>query len=75
MGQRHGNIQLNQQLAELQAYAVEVFGDHDAAVRWLDTDLSELDDLSAREIVTRTGAPGLQRARDVLLRIEYGVYS
>jgi uncharacterized protein (DUF2384 family) len=54
---------------------VEVFGDHDAAVRWLDTDLSELDDLSAREIVTRTGAPGLQRARDVLLRIEYGVYS
>ena len=75
MGQRHGNIQLDQQLAELQAYAVEVFGDNDAAVRWLDTGLSELDDLSAREIVTRTGTPGLQRARDVLLRIEYGVYS
>jgi uncharacterized protein (DUF2384 family) len=75
MGQRRGNIQLDRQLAELQAYAVEVFGDHDAAVRWLDTGLSELDDLSAREIVTRTGAPGLQRARDVLLRIEYGVYS
>jgi uncharacterized protein (DUF2384 family) len=75
MGQRHGNIQLDRQLAELQAYAVEVFGDNDAAVRWLDTGLSELDDLSAREIVARTGTPGLQRARDVLLRIEYGVYS
>jgi uncharacterized protein (DUF2384 family) len=75
MGQRHGNIQLDQQLAELQAYAVEVFGDNDAAVGWLDTRLSEFDDLSAREIVTRTGVPGLQRARDVLLRIEYGVYS
>jgi hypothetical protein len=48
MGQRHGNIQLDRQLAELQAYAVEVFGDNDAAVRWLDTGLSELDDLSAR---------------------------
>ena len=75
MSKRLGNIQLDRQLAELQAYAVEVFGDRDAALRWLDTGLSELDDLSAREIVIRTGAPGLERARDVLLRIEYGVYS
>ena len=75
MGQSRGNVQLDRQLAELEAYAVEVFGDRDAALRWLDTGLSELDDLSAREIVTRTGAPGLERARAVLLRIEYGVYS
>jgi hypothetical protein len=72
MARRVRNIQLDQQLEELQAYAVEVFGDHDAALRWLDTGLSELDDLSAREIVIRTGARGLERARDVLLRIEYG---
>ena len=75
MGQPRRNIELDRQLAELQAYAVEVFGDHDAALRWLDTGLSELDNLSPREIVTRTGAHGLERARDVLLRIEYGVYS
>jgi len=75
MGQPRRNIELDRQLAELQAYAVEVFGDHDAALRWLDTGLSELDNLSPREIVTRTGAHGLERARDVPLRIEYGVYS
>jgi len=75
MDQRLENIQIDRQLAELQAYAMEVFGDHDAALRWLHTGLSELDDLSAREIVIRSGAPGLERARDVMLRIEYGVYS
>lgn len=75
MGQVRRNVELDRQLAELQAYAEEVFGDHDAALRWLDIGLSELDDASARGIVTRTGAPGLERACDVLLRIEYGVYS
>ena len=45
MGQQIRNVQLDRQLAELQANAVEVFGDHDAALRWLDTGLSELDDL------------------------------
>jgi hypothetical protein len=71
MGHPRRNIQLDRQLAELQSYTVEVFGDHDAAIRWLDTGLSELDNLSPREIVTRAGADGLERARDVLLRIEY----
>jgi hypothetical protein len=57
MAQRARNIRLDRQLAELQAYAVEVFGDHDAALRWLGTGLFDLDDLSAREIVTRTALP------------------
>ena len=48
MDQRLEKMQLDRQLAELEAYAVEVFGDRDAALRWLDTGLSELDDLSAR---------------------------
>jgi uncharacterized protein (DUF2384 family) len=61
--------------SELQIYAIEVFGDKEAALRWLDTGLWELDNLSPREIVRRTGDAGLACARDVLLRIEYGVYS
>ena len=69
------NDNLEQQLVDLQDCAVEVFGDREAALRWLDTDLWELDNLSPREMVTRHGASGLGRARDVLLRIEYGVYS
>jgi uncharacterized protein (DUF2384 family) len=75
MGQPLSNVPLDRQIAELQSYATEVFGDADAAAGWLDTGLWELDNLSPREIVARTGEPGLDRARDVLLRIEYGVYS
>ena len=56
MGQPHRNVQLDRQLAELESYTAEVFGDHDAEIRWLVTGLSELDNLSPREIVTRTGS-------------------
>ena len=53
MGQPRRNIEFDRQLAELQAHAVEVFGDHDAALRWLDTGLSELDNLSNRHSYRR----------------------
>ena len=62
-------------LRELRAYATEVFGESEAASRWLDTSLWELGNLSPNEAVRRLGEAGLVQARDVLLRIEYGVYS
>ena len=68
-------VRRDERLTELRAYATEVFGDAENAVRWLDTGLWELDNLSPNETVLRDGDAGLERARDVLLRIEYGVYS
>ena len=62
-------------IAELEAYAQDVFGNAAVAFRWLDTDLWELGNISPRSIVFRAGQAGLEQARDVLLRIEYGVYS
>ena len=62
-------------IAELTSAADEVFGNHDAASRWLETALWELDNLPPREIVIRSGRTGFERAHDVLVRIEYGVYS
>jgi uncharacterized protein (DUF2384 family) len=67
--------QSESRLANLRAYATEVFGDAEAAHGWLETALWELDNLSPNEIVRRMGEAGLERARAVLLRIEYGVYS
>ena len=68
-------VRRDERLTELRAYATEVFGDAENAIRWLDTGLWELDNLSPNETVLRDGDAGLERARDVLLRIEYGVYS
>ena len=68
-------VRRDERLTELRAYATEVFGDAENALRWLDTRLWELDNLSPNETVLRDGDAGLERARDVLLRIEYGVYS
>ena len=68
-------VRRDERLTELRAYATEVFGDAENALRWLETGLWELDNLSPNETVLRDGDAGLERARDVLLRIEYGVYS
>ena len=62
-------------VTHLSSSADEVFGNHEAASAWLDTPLWELNDASPREIVTRNGQQGFDKASDVLLRIEYGVYS
>lgn len=62
-------------LTELESYATEVFGDRDAALQWFDTPLWELKNLTPRQWIARTGQSGAQDVRDVLLRIEYGVYS
>jgi uncharacterized protein (DUF2384 family) len=75
MGQPLHDELPRERMAELEAYATEVFGDAEAARHWLDTALWELDNLSPREIVVRSGQAGLERAREVLIRIEYGVYS
>ena len=75
MGHPLQNELADRRMAELEAYATEVFGDRDAAAAWLETRLWELDNLSPREIVARVGEAGFARVRDVLLRIEYGVYS
>jgi uncharacterized protein (DUF2384 family) len=68
-------VRKDERLTELRAYATEVLGDAESAHRWLDTGLWELGNLSPNETVAREGDAGLVRARDVLLRIEYGVYS
>jgi len=62
-------------LTDISGYATEVFGSREAAVHWLGTPLSELRDLSPRQWLINKGASGLQDIRDILLRIEYGVYS
>jgi len=62
-------------LAEIESYATEVFGEREAALRWLDTPLWELKNLSPRQWIAHKGPDGVQDVRDVLLRIEYGVYS
>ncbi len=74
MGQPLRNEPTDRRMAELEAYATEVFGDADAASAWLSTRLWELANLS-REAIARSGENGFERVRDVLLRIEYGVYS
>jgi len=75
MGYPLRNQPSDARMAEVEAYATEVFGDREAAAAWLETQLWELDNLSPREIVGREGDAGAERVRDVLLRIEYGVYS
>lgn len=75
MGQALQDALPEERMTKLEAYATEVFGDAEAARRWLDTALWELDNLSPREMVAQYGQAGLERARDVLVRIEYGVYS
>ena len=75
MGQPLRNADPGGWMADLEAYALEVFGEHDAAFGWLDTHLWELDNLTPREMARRDGGAGFERARDILLRIEYGVYS
>jgi uncharacterized protein (DUF2384 family) len=62
-------------LTELESYATEVFGERDAALKWFGTPLWELKNLSPRQWIAHTGGDGVQDVRDVLLRIEYGVYS
>jgi uncharacterized protein (DUF2384 family) len=62
-------------LTELESYATEVFGDRDAALKWLDTPLWELKNLSPLQWIAHTYGNGDRDVRDVLLRIEYGVYS
>jgi uncharacterized protein (DUF2384 family) len=75
MGHPLWNEPLDERMSELEAYATEVFGDRDAAFAWLETPLWELDNLSPRETAAGAGQAGIDRVRDVLLRIEYGVYS
>ena len=75
MGYPLRNESTDQRMVELEAYAGEVFGNREAASAWLQTQLWELDNLSPRGAVERQGEAGLNRVRDVLLRIEYGVYS
>jgi uncharacterized protein (DUF2384 family) len=75
MGQPLRDLEANDLLGQLRVYAAEVFGAEDAARQWLETPLWELDNLSPSEAVARNGHTGFDRARDVLIRIEYGVYS
>jgi hypothetical protein len=62
-------------IRQLEAHTIEVFGDDQAALEWLQTPLWELSNLSPRKWLAEKGAPGLEAVNDVLLRIEYGVYS
>lgn len=75
MARQLKSVEVDSKLTELESYATEVFGERDAALKWLDTPLWELKNLSPRQWIAQTGGNGNQDVRDVLLRIEYGVYS
>ena len=62
-------------VSELEVYAADVFGDRDTARAWLDTPLWELGNRTPREALIGGGKAALQAAKDILVRIEYGVYS
>jgi uncharacterized protein (DUF2384 family) len=55
--------------------AVEVFGDEAKARRWLTSNREIFDGHSPEELIT-TSEPGqLRRVLEVLIRIDYGVFS
>ena len=62
-------------LNEVEGDATEVFGEREVALACLDTPLWELKNLSPRQWILHRGVDGVQDVRDVLRRIEYGVYS
>jgi uncharacterized protein (DUF2384 family) len=71
MGQPLRNPESENRVDAALAYATEVLGDEQAALRWLDTPLWELHNLSPREVLAPARAPGLERVRDAMLRTEY----
>ncbi len=55
--------------------ALEVFGDEAKARSWMDTRRSIFDGHSPHEIVTAGDPPALRHILEVLIRIEYGMFS
>ena len=61
-----------EELTKAVARAKEVFGDEDAAFRWLGTPVAALDYATP---ISCLGTPqGAMRVNDVLTQIEYGVW-
>ena len=75
MGKQHVDFGADTRVEELYSLATEVFGDRDVAYQWLHTPLSELSDVSPAQSIQELGAAGLEDAKRILIRIEYGVYS
>jgi putative toxin-antitoxin system antitoxin component (TIGR02293 family) len=61
------------EFAELYAKAHEIFGSTEVADSWFQTPARQLSDEKPIELLTTP--PGLQRVRDYLAQIDYGVYS
>jgi uncharacterized protein (DUF2384 family) len=59
--------------SEVVDYAIEVFEDESTANKWLSTPNAYLEDLTPRNVLD--SSEGIKKVRDMLLRINYGVYS
>ena len=72
----HLEQQLQHPTAEaIWARAVEVFGDEARARSWLTSSLKSLADTLLRSLSRRLTLRSLRRVLEVLIRIDYGVFS
>lgn len=61
------------EIADLFLYGIEVFGEKDIFFKWLNLPNTALGGLEPQELIEIPG--GVSKVKDILGRIEYGVYS
>ncbi len=61
------------EIVDLFVYGEEVFGDRDAFFKWLNLPNEALGGLKPQELIEIPG--GVSKVKDIIGRIEYGVYS
>ena len=61
------------EIADLFLYGEEVFGDRDAFFKWLNLPNEALGGFEPQQLIEIS--EGVSKVRDILGRIEYGVYS
>lgn len=69
---RNNSVQLLE-IADLFLYGIEVFGNNDNFFKWLQLPNTSLGGIEPQELIEIPG--GISKVRDVLGRIEHGVYS
>ncbi len=69
---RNNSVQLFE-IADLFLYGIEVFGSNDNFFKWLQLPNTSLGGIEPQELIEIPG--GISKVRDILGRIEHGVYS
>lgn len=69
---RNSSVQLFE-IADLFLYGIEVFGSNENFFKWLELPNTSLGGIEPQELVEIPG--GISKVRDILGRIEHGVYS